>query len=102
MELEDYIEKKQEKPVFYVRVSVCYYHDDNGLHMRKDIRYLKRKSPKGSLTFIQMDASEGGADCAYKNFKDLDEGIYKVTVHTTTDWETGYVDDWNYQIEKET
>jgi hypothetical protein len=99
MNLEDYIYDKS-KPYFYVKISICHWHDNNGLHMRKEVRVLKRKSSKGSAEFFHEDCDMGGADTMFKYFKNLDEGEYKVTLHESRDWETGYVEEVTYEIEK--
>lgn len=91
---------KRNESHFYIKVSICYWNDENGLHMRKDIRVLKRKSPKGTADWFYEDCSMGGADKMFKYFKDLDEGEYKVTIREYRDWETGYIDDWDYKAEK--
>lgn len=88
------------KNFFYIKVAICHWHDKNGLHMRKDIRVLSKKSGKYWMSWFDEDCSNSGADYMYKNFKDLEEGVYKVTMKTFTDCENGYVYDWKYITEK--
>jgi hypothetical protein len=85
---------------FFIKVAICHWHDKNGLHMRKDIRVLSRKSGKSWVDWFDEDCSNSGADLIFKNFEDLEEGTYKVKMRTFKDWETGYVDDWVYETEK--
>ena len=98
-EEEKNFDKRNEK-FFYIKVAICHWHDNNGLHMRKDIRVLSRKSGKGWKEWFDEDCSMTGGEHMFKHFKDLDEGIYKVTFKEYRDWETGYVDGWDYITEK--
>lgn len=91
---------KRNESHFFIKVSICHWNDKNGLHMRKDIRVLSRKSGRGWVSWFDEDCSNSGADLMYKNFKDLEEGTYKVKIQEYRDWETGYVDDWSYIVEK--
>ena len=68
--------------------------------MRKDVRGLKRKSDEGMVDYFHEDCDMSGADTMFKDFKDLDDGEYKVTTHESRDWESGQVDDVWYKIEK--
>lgn len=96
--LETYSERNETW--FFIKVAICHWYDKSGLHMRKDIRVLSRKSGKGWKEWLGEDCSMGGADAVFKNFKDLEEGEYKVTMKTYQDFESGYVDDWEYITEK--
>ncbi len=98
-DLLDMYDKRNETH-FFIKVSICHWNDKNGLHMRKDIRVLSRKSGKSWVEWFDEDCSNSGANFIYKNFKDLEEGEYKVTIQEHRDWETGYVDDWTYKAEK--
>lgn len=91
---------KRNESHFFIKVTICHWHDKNGLHMRKDISVLSRKSGKSWVHWFNEDFSNSGADTVFKNFKHLEEGTYKVTMKTFKDWETGYVDDWEYKTEK--
>lgn len=83
-----------------VRVKTSYWRDNKGLHIRKDINYLKRKCE--GFNFIEEDCSMVGfEEVAPKilNLNEVGDGVYRIIVtNETKNWETGYVDDWDYKL----
>jgi hypothetical protein len=81
-----------------VRLRTCYYHTARGLFMRKEITYLKKLSKNYNI--FEEDANNFGADEVISRIVDLNskpDGIYEVRAcNFHTDWETGYVDDYDY------
>jgi hypothetical protein len=83
-----------------VRVTTTYFKTKRGLATRKDVTYLRRKSC--GHNFLDDDATMAGPDNAIKQIVNLDtvkDGIYKVIItNISTDWETGYVDDYDFLL----
>ena len=83
-----------------LRVRTSYWHDDNGLYIRKTLSFLKRKSE--GLNFILEDSSQVGADETIpkiNNLNEVEDGLYEIVVdNDMKDWETGYIEDWEYRL----
>ena len=87
-------------PVTVVRVRTSKYATSRGLAIRKEISYVRRKSRLHNI--LEEDASMVGADDVIDKIKNLDsvpDGLYRVaTCDEHRDWETGYVDEYNYVL----
>lgn len=83
-----------------VRVQTDYWSNGRGLFQKKSLLFLKRKST--GHNFIEEDASCAGPDMVIPKITNLDEcddGVYQViTINEYRDWETGYVEDWDYKL----
>ena len=83
-----------------VRVTTNSYFDKKGLYSKKSIKFLKRKS--FGFNILDEDAKGIGADNVISriiNLNKVDDGIYEViTINQSRDWETGYVDDYDYEL----
>ena len=83
-----------------VRVSTSYWSDDRGLHCKKDITYLKRKS--SGFNLLEDNASDCGAEEVFPRITNLSEckdGIYRVDVcNVIKDWDSGYVEDYDFKL----
>jgi hypothetical protein len=83
-----------------VRLTTNYYCNNQKAVIKKELRFLKRKS-YGDNFFIE-DCGSGGDDIVIKSIENLDEcedGIYElVTCDVSYDWETGYADGWNWKL----
>ena len=92
-------EDKRE-PICIVRLSRSYWHHEEGMYCKVSLRYLKRKCQGYNL--LKEDAYISSAiDVMPKivNLDKCDDGIYQVvSCNVSTDWETGYVDDYDYQL----
>lgn len=105
-EFDDFIardlEYRKDHAKTVVRLKTSYWRSDRGLHQRRDLFYLKRKSSKYNL--IDDDAVNAGADLAIQsivNFEDCDDGVYQlVMVNAQRDFESGYVDSWEHKLVK--
>lgn len=83
-----------------VRIRTSSWSDRQGIHLKKDIILLKRKS-KG-FNILEEDISNIGANEVVSRLINLDEckdGLYIVTTcNEKRDWESGYVDDYDYRL----
>lgn len=83
-----------------VRLTNEVWNDARGLHCRRSLRTLRRKSTRH--LWFDEEISNGGADFAWKHLVNIDEckdGIYTVeTCNERMDWETGYLDDYDYRL----
>lgn len=83
-----------------LRISTGYWSSSNGLHFKKDLKFLKKKS--NGINFLLDDAECIGVEETLSNIVNLHEcsdGLYKVVVHNrTTDWETGTIDSVTWKL----
>ena len=86
--------------VCVVRLATSYWRDERGLHMKKSLSYLRRKS--SGFNWLEEDASCIGADEVLENVTNLpaaDDGIYRVIIcDQHRDYETGIIDDYSYKL----
>ena len=92
--------KPQEGFKCVVRLSTSVWSDNRGIHSKRSILYLKKKCV--GFNIVKEDVSNIGADFVLKNITNIDEcvdGIYQViTCDEQRDFETGYVEDYNYYL----
>ena len=92
-----------KKKGLFVSVRSSYYMSDNGLIMTRIVRTLKRRSDRDAYT-LEEEASNAGADQVFKDLNYLNglkDGVYKVVFTSISrDWETGYVDDYKYELRR--
>ena len=84
-----------------VRLDTSAYMDERGvITLKKTIRPLKRKSSGYQLLqedVHNLDALEVTDHIV--NLYDVKDGVYEViTCNASRDWETGYVEDYDYQL----
>lgn len=83
-----------------VRVRTSAYAKRNGLVHTKSVTVMRRMS-RGH-DFLDEDASMVGADLVMAritNLHEVDDGLYQVvTVNEGRDWETGYLEEWDYKL----
>lgn len=83
-----------------VRVSTSYWNDSRGIYSKKALTILRRQSV--GYACLLEDAVNIGADEAFKmiiNLEKCEDGVYEVLmVDGITDYETGYVEDWSYEL----
>ena len=100
LELDAPQEPEGPKHQEIVKLVTSYWNDSRGLRMRKDIIYLRRRCTHGSN--LETDADNCGAQETLGRIVNLDEcedGVYEVVVcNVSTDFETGYADDWNCRL----
>ncbi len=83
-----------------VRLTRSYWHNNSMLCQKIELRYLKRKCI--NFNILAEDASNIGAEEVMPRIINLDEcedGIYEVVpCNESTDFETGYIDDYDYKL----
>lgn len=84
-----------------VRLTTSVWQDKRGLHMKRSLAILRRKS--GRHPFLAQDMSDiGAAEVAdrIQGLHELDDGVYRVVIsNAQRDWETGTVEDYDYRLE---
>lgn len=92
--------QEDESPVEVVRVTTSFWKDSRGVYMRKNIIQQHRKSC-GHQT-MNDDCDMIGADetiTRIKNLLSVKDGLYKIVLtNISKDWETGYVDSYDYEL----
>jgi hypothetical protein len=85
-----------------VRLKTSVWNDSRGIHIKKDITYLRRKS--FGFNILEEDVSNIGPEFVVSdiiNLNSCSDGIYEVVIcNESHDWETGYVDAYNYKLIK--
>ena len=83
-----------------VRLSTSVWNDGRGVYVKKSLTYLKRKC--SGYNVLKEDVSNLDIDSVLMKVINLYEsldGVYEVVVcNETKDWETGYVEDWDYKL----
>lgn len=87
-------------PKVIVRVKTSYYQRGRTFSESKDISFLRKKSE--GFNFFEEDIKNIGVDLVLKNIINLHEvkdGVYQlIMVNEKIDWETGYIDSWDYKL----
>ena len=83
----------------FVRVSTSAWIDDRGIHIKKDIGTLKRRT---DFDLLKEDALNIGAHDALKKIVNLDsieDGVHEVVVLPgPIDYFSGCIEDWEYKL----
>lgn len=94
------IPKPQETNLQVVRLSTSAWSDDRGVYLRKSLTTLKRKS--SGYQILTEDVNNISPLEVIENIVNLNDcvdGIYKVEIcNVSTDWETGYVESYDYKL----
>lgn len=81
-----------------VRLRRSYWHDNDGAYQRTSLRYLKRHTM--GFNVFDDDCSMVGAEDVLRKIVNLHkckDGVYILkTYNSSIDWETGYVEHWDY------
>lgn len=89
-------------PLVVVRVRTSWYHDNKGMHMKKSLTLMKRKSQ--GHNWVWEDLSNIGAEEVMPridNLMEVEDGLYEIEmINASRDYETGYLDDWDYKLIK--
>lgn len=82
------------------RLSRSYWKSGNSINCKISLTRLARKST--GYKYFEEECDMGGCDLAWKHIINLNEckdGIYElITVNISKDWETGYVDDYDFKL----
>ena len=93
------VESKQKNKCV-VRVTTTMWTDKRGLHTKKSLTFLRRQCE--GFNVLEEDASAAGVEEVLPRILNLDEcedGVYEVaTCNESRDWESGYVDDYDYRL----
>ncbi len=85
-----------------VRVVTSMWHDSGAVHIKRDLRFLRRKS--SGYNFLEHDCDMVGADDIVPRITSVhsvEDGIYEVVIcNEFRDWETGIVEDYDYKLVK--
>ncbi len=103
MNLDKFLNKSYHVPSkVVIRLRTTHWSSKRGIHSRKDLELLKRKS--FGFNVVAEDVSMVGVKEVIPRIINLDsceDGIYEViTCNGSKDWETGYVDDYDYKLIK--
>lgn len=83
-----------------VRLRTTAWSDKRGLHLKKSLTFLRRQCT--GFNILEEDASAIGAEEVLPrilNLDDVEDGTYYVvTCNESRDWESGYVDDYDYRL----
>lgn len=87
-----------EDPVVVVRLKRSSWYDHNGFYMKTSLTFLKRKCVGDN--WVYEDLRNADADWAFETLVlPPHDGIYQVLMtNVSTDWETGYVDDYDLTL----
>jgi len=94
-------EEKKEKNIVICRLNTnSYISSRNKIILKKEITYLKKLS-KG-YNFLMEDIGNIGAEDVISRIINLNtckDGVYElIIVNESRDWETGYIDDYDYKL----
>lgn len=82
------------------RLRTTMWADNRGAYIKKSITFLKRRSI--GYRVLEEDVNAVGAEEVLSrivNLNECDDGIYEVmTINESRDWETGYIDDYDYKL----
>jgi limonene-1,2-epoxide hydrolase len=94
------VEQAKEEPRTVVRLLTTSWWDGKGLHIKRSLTVLRRRS-MGHCQ-IEEDVSAVGATetaALIENLDDCKDGVYEVVLcNVRRDWETGYIDSWGYKL----
>jgi hypothetical protein len=94
------IETKSEPNICIVRLRTSIWEDNRGVHCKKDLIPMKKLSSGYQL--LEEDVANGGAEDVWMRTVNTDicqDGIYTFTTcNEHKDWETGYIDDYDYRL----
>lgn len=83
-----------------IRLKTSMWKDNKGLHLRKDLIFMKRLSLDYNI--LEDDASNIGADEVITRIDNLDkckDGLYQaIACNMSRDYETGMIDDYDYTL----
>lgn len=92
---------KQPDSITVIRLQTSLWHDKRGCYIRKSLTYLKRKCV--GYNILEEDCGAVGAEILenIENLYDCEDGVYEVVMtNISHDFESGYVDDYDYRLVK--
>lgn len=108
------LHKPKSKEILVVRVHTNFFRKKGGyIFKARSIKVLKRKSTENMIDHIEEDISNSGVEDFINtiiNFNDVDDGEYYLkaingeyylkAINITHDFETGYVDGYDWKLFK--
>lgn len=95
------IQKEKPALIDVIRLTTSYWKDKKGIHQKKSISFMRRLSTV-QIGILDYDSDMGGTDEIIPkivNFDECEDGLYQVVIcNEVKDWETGYVDDYDYKL----
>lgn len=87
-------------PRCVVRLTTSAWSDKRGLHLKKSLTYLKRKSTGWNALADEADAAgDLNASDSIINLDECEDGVYEVvTCNHSHDWETGIIDGYDFKL----
>lgn len=96
------VNKNKDEQLCVVKLKTTYWHDRRGAYKKTSLSTMKRKS-KG-FDLLGEESSNIGSEDTMSRILNLDEcsdGLYiLVTCNEHRDWETGYIDDYDFRLVK--
>ena len=94
------VKQVEDKPSTVVRLRTTSWWDGKGLHIKRSLTVLRRRSIGHCQ--IEEDVSAVGATetaALIENLDDCKDGVYEVVLcNVGRDWETGHIDSWGYKL----
>ena len=85
-----------------VRLRTTTWADKRGLHQKKSLEFLRKQCT--GFNALEEDVETEGAEEVFQRILDIEmcaDGIYEVVVfNEKRDYETGYVEDYDYRLVK--
>jgi hypothetical protein len=93
-------EKAEKENRTVVRLVTSAWNDKRGVHVKKTLRWMQRLSY--GFNCLEEDCTQVGTEEAIRtvlNLYDVKDGLYEVVmVNERRDWETGYVEEWEFKL----
>ena len=90
--------------VTVVRLTTSSWNSGGQIHVKKTLRFLKRKSSGYNILTEDCDAiGVDGVVSRITNINDVEDGMYEIVVCDEIKcWETGFIEDYSYKLVKVT
>lgn len=104
LNLEDLLDKEPDKEPnkCIIRVQTSCYFNERGIHQKKSLYFLKKKSTGYGTCLISEYAEQCGADELFNAINNLNvckDGIYEVVIDKgSIDSDTGMLDDYDFKL----
>ena len=98
--LSEELLSKKPSPKCIVRLTTSAWYDLDGCYLKKSLKFLKKKCVGYNILY-EDSAMIGFNEVLLNiiNLNDCKDGIYKVvTCNERADWETGYVEEYDYKL----
>jgi len=85
-----------------VRIRTTMWSDRRGVYIKKELTYLRKQSEGFNILKEDLDAlSSKDVVMRILNLDECEDGVYKVVFcNESRDYETGFIDDYDYRLVK--